>query len=51
VPLTDFAATYDGLSNEPRVQEKLVRSQKELDRQKRAEEARKMRCDGAKPLP
>jgi invasion protein IalB len=50
VPLLDFAKAYDGPRHEPVFQEALVLSQRDFEQQKRAEEARKMRCDSATPI-
>jgi invasion protein IalB len=50
VPLLDFARAYDGPQHEPHILEEVL-SQKEREQRKRDEEARKMRCEGSKPLP
>jgi invasion protein IalB len=49
VPLVDFANAYDGPSQEPKVFEEVLSSAKEmqarLERERRAEEERKARCE------
>jgi hypothetical protein len=48
VPLVDFANAYDGPAQEPKVFEEVLSSEKmqaKLDREKRAEEERKARCE------
>jgi invasion protein IalB len=50
LPLQGFAAAYDGPEREPIVLEEMKLSQKDSEQQKRAEEARKARCDAATPL-
>ena len=49
VPLDDFAAAYDGPTQEPKLIEKVLSSaeemQADLERERRAEEERKARCE------
>jgi invasion protein IalB len=55
VSLVDFAKAYDGPPHETRVQEELVVKREGMqdwqERQKREEAARKLRCEGATPIP
>jgi invasion protein IalB len=50
LPLLGFAGAYDGPRIEPKIREALKLSQEEREQRKRAEEARKARCDAAVPL-
>lgn len=51
LPLAGFAEAYDGPSKSPLVLEELHRSPEEIRKLNAAEEARKARCERAKPLP
>jgi invasion protein IalB len=51
LPLASFAKAYGGPPNEVRVQEERVLTQKEFEQTKRAEEARKLRCESGPPVP